>query len=229
MSSDDYFSYDNSCNKFEEFREKILEELRIDVNDYFFYYQNENKKYGIFNDFSFQTFKEISKGSKKVNINYKNKKEIFSQAFNYSLKQSILDISDLKRDNITKIIDNLINNFINDYISCLKEIHRRNKEVSNRKLTELKEISYDQKVNESFIDQITYENVIQNCREAPIPLDNNSKFFTPDKKEICHYCGNEDIKQLYGCKECKFKICEYCFQSLQIYKHFHPITFYKTN
>jgi hypothetical protein len=51
----------------------------------------------------------------------------------------------------------------------------------------------------------------------------------PKKKEIWDYCKRDDIKQLYGCETCNIKICEYCFQGLKTYQHFHRLSLYKTN
>ena len=229
MSSDLSYIYNNQYNTYDEFIANVSKELQINANDYFFYYQNQNKKYGIFNNISFQKFKQSIKDQDKVKILYKNKKTLIKNHFNYTFSESLSDDLNLKRDNLTQEIDDAIEEYLNKYNSCMNEISERNKDITRKSIQNLKEISYNEETNDKFIQQIMYENVMKNCRPIPSPEDNNSKYFVPQEEEICHYCKNNNINQLYGCEKCEFKICEFCFQSLQTYQHFHKLSIYKTN
>jgi len=97
------------------------------------------------------------------------------------------DISNLKKDEITKDIDDIINEYIEKYTSCLEDIKQRKEDLTTTRVKELEEISYNEKANDMFIDQITYENVIKNCGPLPFPDDNLSRLFRPQNKEICNY------------------------------------------
>ena len=226
------YSYNNSCKTYNEFLKKISDVLEIDNSKYFFYSEIEDKQYGIFNESSFQLFQEAIKNkNEKKEIICKEKKKMIKEYMNSLNKneENTFDISNLKKDDTTNEIDDIIGEYIEKYTKCLEEIKNRKDDLTKSRIEELQKISYDSEANDLFIDQITFENVIQNCGPLPIPNDNVSKYLLPKKKESCYYCGRDDIKQLYGCETCGIKICEYCFQGLKTYQHFHRLSLYKTN
>ena len=227
------FNFNESCKTYKEFLEKVSEEQNIkNTSEYFFYSEIDDKKYGIFNESTFKIFKDAIKDKNEdIKIIYRTKKEMIKEHKNSEKKdnENSFDISNLKKDDITDEIDEIINEYIDKYKECLEEIKKRKVDLTNSRIDELKRVSYNPEVNELFIDQITYENVIKNCGPLPIPEDNVSKYFKPQKEETCEYCGTNNINQLYGCEECQIKICEYCFQGLKTYQHYHKLCLYKTN
>ena len=226
------YHYKNRCNTYKELSEKISNDVGINNSEYFFFTEIDNKKYGIFNESSFKIFEDAIKDKKEdIEIFCREKKEMIKEyKENSSNKTEVnsFDISNLKKDEITKDIDDIINEYIEKYTSCLEEIKQRKEDLTTTRVKELEGISYNEKANDMFIDQITYENVIKNCGPLPVPDDNLSRLFRPQNKEICNYCGTNDIKILYGCETCKIKICEYCYQGLKTYQHYHKLSLYKT-
>ena len=76
--SNNTFIYDKSSKTYDEFLEKASKELnKNNINDYFFYYEIEGKKYSIFNQKSFEKFEEATKNKKDpFSVKYELKKDM---------------------------------------------------------------------------------------------------------------------------------------------------------
>ena len=228
--SNDTFIYDKSSKTYDEFLKNASKEINKDnINDYFFYYEIEGKKYSIFNQKSFEKFEEATKNKKDpFSVKYELKQDMISRKGKLKKKQNF-NISDLPHDETTKKIDEEIEEYLNKLDSIREEIENRKTTKVNENENNLKNISFNDKSNEDFINQVFYENLMSNIGYMPFSENKNSKYFKPLNNEECHYCCNRNFQILYHCERCQFNICESCIQALKTYQHYHKLSLVKTN